>query len=118
MMFDAAFRMHKATADVLKPGVAMAAVYDEFRHMAQETEKMGFKNYRYHMVQTHGIGIMMNEPPAWSQLDVVLKENMTVNLEPSVYIPFEHLGRVEDTYLITKGGRERLTRLDQDLYIR
>ncbi|MDP3880467.1 MAG: M24 family metallopeptidase [Dehalococcoidales bacterium] len=105
-------------ADVLKPGVAMAKVYDEFERMAREAEKLGFNNYRYHMVQTHGIGIMMNEPPAWSQLDVVLRENMIINLEPSVYIPFKHLGRVEDTYLITKEGHERLTRLDQDLYIR
>ncbi|MCK4925511.1 MAG: M24 family metallopeptidase, partial [Spirochaetes bacterium] len=57
----------------------------------------------------HGIGISANEAPYITpDSGDILREGMTITLEPGLY--FDTWGaRIEDDYLITPGGFEKLT---------
>ena len=60
----------------------------------------------------------MNEPPfvmPWN--DFVIEEDMVINLEPAIYDPVVGGVRIEDPYLITAAGAERLTTISQECYI-
>ncbi|UCB45813.1 MAG: aminopeptidase P family protein [Spirochaetota bacterium] len=87
---------------MLKPGVE-AAVLDGIAR--SKLSKVG--SFPHHT--GHGIGISSFEAPFITpDSHYVLEEGMTITLEPGVY--FEEWGaRIEDDYLITKHGFERLS---------
>ena len=59
----------------------------------------------------HSLGLDIHEEPILSsRYDTKLKKNMTVTLEPGVYIPGEFGIRIEDTILINKEGSNCLTK--------
>jgi len=64
----------------------------------------------------HGLGTQVHEWPRISQkVDVVLKENMIITIEPGIY-SFDKYGiRIEDDVLITKKGPEVLTSSSKEL---
>ena len=49
--------------------------------------------------------------------DFVIEEDMVINLEPAIYDPAVGGVRIEDPYLITASGAERLTTISQECYI-
>ena len=60
----------------------------------------------------HGFGLEIHESPQIrSNSDDVLQAGMVVTLEPGVYIPGFAGIRIEDDYLITNEGAERLSSL-------
>lgn len=66
----------------------------------------------------HGIGLEVHEGPGLSfRSDTVLVPNMTVTIEPGVYLPGIGGVRIEDDILITETGNERLTHSTKELII-
>ncbi|AXH99057.1 aminopeptidase P family protein [Sporosarcina sp. PTS2304] len=66
----------------------------------------------------HGIGMEVHEAPALSfRSETVLLPNMTVTVEPGIYVPGVGGVRIEDDILITETGNERLTKSTKELLI-
>lgn len=66
----------------------------------------------------HGIGMEVHEAPALSfRSETVLEPNMTVTVEPGIYLPGIGGVRIEDDILITETGNERLTKSTKELLI-
>ncbi len=65
----------------------------------------------------HGIGLDGHEDPRLSHMaePVVLEPGHVVTVEPGVYLPGVGGVRIEDDYLITATGAERLSTLPRDL---
>lgn len=66
----------------------------------------------------HGIGLEVHEAPSLSvRGETVLEPNMTVTLEPGVYLLGIGGVRIEDDILITATGNEKLTHSTKELII-
>lgn len=66
----------------------------------------------------HGIGLEVHEGPALSfRSETVLVPNMTVTVEPGIYLPGIGGVRIEDDILITEDGNVRLTHSPKELII-
>jgi Xaa-Pro aminopeptidase len=91
---------------MLRPGVEAKAIDNSAR---KRLSKAGL--FPHHT--GHGIGISANEAPYITpDSGDILREGMTITLEPGLY--FDTWGaRIEDDYLITGDGFERLTGLDK-----
>ena len=63
----------------------------------------------------HGIGLEVHEPP-WirSNFNSKIKENMTVTIEPGIYIKNKFGVRIEDSLLITKKKKDSNKNLEFD----
>lgn len=66
----------------------------------------------------HGVGLEIHEAPyANTRYNEVLKENMTLTVEPGIYLPDKFGVRIEDTVLVTTEGFESFATLPKDLII-
>jgi Xaa-Pro aminopeptidase len=64
----------------------------------------------------HGIGLEIDEYPIISpRFDGILEEGMVFALEPMFVLPQQGIVGLEDDYLVTSGGLERLTLTEQSL---
>ena len=66
-----------------------------------------FKLHNFDLIHSlgHGLGLEIHEKPYLStRSENILKENMTVTVEPGIYVPGEFGVRIEDTVLVEKGG--------------
>lgn len=119
MLPDMAERAHQlsinitaAIEKVAKPGVAVANLYNIALDMATQA---GFApHFMGHKQQAgfvgHGIGIEINEAPVLAPRSRdVLAEGMAFALEPKFVIPHVGAVGVENSYLVTADGVEKLT---------
>lgn len=66
----------------------------------------------------HGVGLDIHEEPILSsKMDLLLKSNSILAIEPGVYKPGEFGIRIEDTYLITKEACINLTKSEDEYNI-
>ncbi|MBQ8000472.1 MAG: aminopeptidase P family protein [Ruminococcus sp.] len=66
----------------------------------------------------HGVGLEIHEAPyAGPRSTDILCENMTVTIEPGIYLPDRFGVRIEDTVLITKEGSESFASIPKELII-
>jgi Xaa-Pro aminopeptidase len=116
---DLAYRAHQASLDIQqeientsRPGIPCAELY---RLAIQIAGKGGLLPYFMGTEQQakfvgHGVGIQINELPVLtSRSKDVLQPNMVFALEPKFVIPGVGAVGVENTYLVTDAGIEKLT---------
>lgn len=94
----------------LKPGSECGSIYNAAKESLKECN---LAEYFIHSLG-HGVGIEIHEKPYLKPGESqVLQEGMVVTLEPGFYMPGIGGMRLEDTYLVTKEGSEKLTRISQ-----
>ncbi|MBW2645963.1 MAG: M24 family metallopeptidase [Deltaproteobacteria bacterium] len=99
---------------LLKPGVRPSEifelVYDEI--VIPKNFKLNFMGFGGNRVRFlgHGIGLVLDEFPAIAKkIDYPLKENMVIAVEPKKGLEGIGLVGIENTFLVTSKGGERLT---------
>lgn len=77
-----------------------------------------YKKYFIHTLG-HGVGRRIHELPRifFKSTKDTFQEGMIVTIEPGIYIPGSLGIRIEDTYVVEKGGLRALTRSPQKLLI-
>ncbi|MCL2792169.1 MAG: Xaa-Pro peptidase family protein [Spirochaetaceae bacterium] len=91
---------------LLKPGVSVLSVSESIRDF--------FDQYGYSMPHAlgHGIGLDVHEDPIFkisNDNKQILGEGMVLAIEPGLYDPLAGGVRLENDYLITKNGCEKIT---------
>ena len=117
--YDAALEIENAIARELRPGRTGRELFE----LSEATgEKLGYKDYlggppgnKCGFVG-HGVGLELDEYPVIGPLDHVIQSNMTVAIEPKIIYPDKGVLGVEDTYLTTPSGAQRLTSLPQEIW--
>lgn len=80
-------------------------------------DEAGYGEYFVHSTG-HGVGLDVHEAPAAATRGTgVLREGMTLTIEPGIYVPGQGGVRIEDTLIITTAGPELITRGNKDLTV-
>lgn len=122
---ELAYRAHQVALEIqdaveraAKPGVACADLYNLSYAMV---EKAGLTDYFMGTKQQakfvgHGIGLEINEPPVLTpRSKEVLEPNVTFALEPKFVIPKVGAVGIENSFLVTKTGVDKLTTFREDI---
>jgi Xaa-Pro aminopeptidase len=98
------YRASELAAAELKPGSSLSAA--QAVAVAYFAEH-GFTRRDFPHSIGHGLGLLVHDAPGRGQK---LEPGMVVTIEPGLYLRDEAIGiRIEDDYLITEDGAERLT---------
>ena len=105
--------------DHLSPGTLASAIYEEVatdvNDHALAPYFMGHGDNRVRFLG-HGVGLELDEWPVIApKFDVSLEPGMTIAIEPKVFLPDLGGAGVENTYLITEEGFEKLTTNDESI---
>ncbi len=122
---DIAYRAHQVSIDIhnyimdiAKPGTSCAELYNVSMEMVKknnlEVYFMGTKQQAKFV--GHGVGLEINEPPVLTpRSKELLEPNIIFALEPKFVIPEVGAVGVENTYLATSDGIEKLTVLEENI---
>ncbi|MBI5586615.1 MAG: aminopeptidase P family protein [Deltaproteobacteria bacterium] len=120
-----AFEAMREVQEILKsrtlPGITGTEVYD---WALEEAARLGYRDTFMGSGPSkaayvgHGVGLELDELPLIAEkFDWPLEENMVLALEPKVILPEHGLVGIENTYLLTPGGLEPLTRAPEDFLL-
>jgi len=116
---DCSLRILKRFARSARPGVPCRTIYEE---AADEAERAGlahcFMGHGSNQVRFvgHGIGLEVDELPILApRFDLPLEPGMVLAVEPKFVLPGQGLVGLEDDYLVTSDGVERLSLTKQDV---
>jgi Xaa-Pro aminopeptidase len=118
--YAVAFDILQATEQNLHPGISCEDLYLDACRMAEESglaeHFMGFGDDRVTFLG-HGIGLEIDEWPVLAKgFELPLEPGMVIAIEPKFSFPGRGVVGIEDTYLITDSGYERLTVTPQTWY--
>jgi len=110
--------IHNHIMDIAKPGVSCADLYNISMEMAKkhnlEAYFMGTKQQAKFV--GHGVGLEINEPPVLTpRSKEILEPNIVFALEPKFVIPEVGAVGIENTYVITETGIDKLTILEENI---
>jgi Xaa-Pro aminopeptidase len=106
-IYDIVLRAQKAAVDAVGPGVKCCEVDEAARRVIRDE---GFGKFFGHGTG-HGVGLNIHEGPRVAPgVDDRLEPGMMVTIEPGIYLPGWSGVRIEDMVLVTKKGKEVLTR--------
>jgi Xaa-Pro aminopeptidase len=104
--------IYNTVKKMLRPGQIIREIYKFAVELAKKRgyseSFLGWGDYKVRFLG-HGIGLELDEYPPISDLDEILKENMTVAIEPKISSPNWGAVGIEDTFLITKKDAISLT---------
>jgi Xaa-Pro aminopeptidase len=110
-LLDGLLGVYNAAIDHLRPGASLAELDVLIR---EGIAAVGYPGQPSHPI-AHGVGARAHEfPYAHQAADVTLEEGMVMAVEPGIYWPGGGGLRVEDNYLITADGSEKLSRAPDD----
>jgi Xaa-Pro aminopeptidase len=110
--------MHQWLMEEVKPGTACSDIYNYALDVAC---KLGFAaNFMGFSQQAkfvgHGVGLEINEPPVMmSRSNDLLQSGMVFAFEPKFVFPDIGAVGIENTYLVTDSGIEKLTILEEEI---
>jgi len=113
-----ALEIQAELAGLAKPGVSSAWLYEQATKLAKEA---GLEDYfmghpKGVSFVGHGIGLEINELPVIARKhDLPLEENMVLAIEPKMVFPEAGVVGVENTFIVTKNGLERLSRYPDEI---
>jgi Xaa-Pro dipeptidase len=110
--YDAALRVQEAATRAARPGAACRAVWEAARAAAADAGLAGsFMGHGAAQVPYvgHGIGIELDELPVLTDSSLELEPGMVFALEPKFVLPGAGAVGVENTWVVTGDGVERLT---------
>jgi len=119
---DHAYRVAREIEGVLeamiRPGIEAGAIFAEAERIATahglEGHFMGYGSQKAGFVG-HGIGLELNELPVFMPANtMVLEKRMVCALEPKFTFPDEGVVGVEDVFVVTEEGSEKLTSASYD----
>jgi Xaa-Pro aminopeptidase len=100
--------------EAVRPGITTGRLDEVARGYIAEK---GFGDNFGHSLG-HGFGIEVHELPAIRKNGSLrLKKNMTITIEPGIYIPGKGGVRIEDMVLVTAMGKEVLTRSTKEIIL-
>lgn len=113
-IYDIVLRAHYEGLSAVRAGVSGYDVDKTSRDIITEA---GYGEYFGHSTG-HGVGLEIHEAPYASiRSKDILKENMTLTVEPGIYLPQKFGVRIEDTVLVTADGFESFATLPKELII-
>lgn len=105
-IYEIVARAQRAGVDAARAGTALVDVDAACREIIAEA---GYGEYFVHSTG-HGIGAEVHEAPSASVVGQGrLAENMTLTVEPGIYVPGRGGVRIEDTVIITQGSPRVIT---------
>lgn len=113
-VYETVKKAHIAAMASVKEGVCASEVDKAARSVITESS---FGEYFTHSTG-HGVGLYIHEGPTASPkaLDI-LKENMTLTIEPGIYIPDKFGVRIENLAIVKKDGAEDLNKVTKELIV-
>lgn len=115
----AALDVEKAVAEALRPGNSGREIFEISEARGEELgygENLGGPVGAKCGFVGHGVGLEIDELPVLGPVDHDILPNMTVAVEPKMIYPGIGVVGIEDTFLTTERGPERLTRLTQEIW--
>mgnify|MGYP001941682418 CR=1 FL=1 len=113
-IYEIVLEAQKAGVAAATPGRALVDVDKACRDII---DAAGYGDYFVHSTG-HGIGLDVHEGPAASTRgEGVLEENMTLTIEPGIYVPGKGGVRIEDTLIITSGAPKVITPAPKELTV-
>ncbi len=124
---DEAYKAHQVCIDIqneiadhVKPGVVCESLYQ----MALErVRRSGFADYFMGVEQKarfigHGVGLEINESPVIaSRISTILEPGMVFALEPKIVLPGVGPLGIENTWVVTAEGVEKLTNAPEEIVL-
>ncbi len=119
--FQVALEIQETLIDQVKPGVVASDLYERAIGIADRAglsqNFMGYGSERVKFVG-HGVGLELDERPVIAKgFNVELEAGMVIALEPKFVIPGMGIAGIENTWLVTKSGVEKITILPDDLTV-
>lgn len=113
-IYDIVLEAHLAGLASVKAGVGG---FDVDKVCRDIIKSYGYGEYFGHGTG-HGVGLEIHEEPRASFKSTdILKPNMTVTVEPGIYLPDKFGVRIEDTVLVTEEGFETFAHIPKELII-
>lgn len=111
--------IHRMVFREAKPGVSCEYLYSKAENLAKEAgfeaSFMGTGEGKVKFIG-HGFGLEIDEYPILTpSFPELLQEGMVFALEPKFIFPGQGVVGIEDDYLVTKSGVERLTLTEQEV---
>ncbi len=116
---QAALDVEKTVAEALRPGNSGREIFDISEARGEDLgygESLGGPVGAKCGFVGHGVGLEIDEYPVLGPVDHEILPKMTVAVEPKMIYPGIGVVGIEDTFLTTENGPERLTRLPQEIW--
>jgi Xaa-Pro dipeptidase len=115
-----ALAIQEAMIDRGRVGIGAEELYDTAIRMANDVGlERGFLGYPQPVPFVgHGVGLELDEfPLVGKKSPHVLQQGMVIALEPKFILPGKGLAGIENTFVVTENGLERLTRFDDAIQV-
>ncbi len=110
--------IHQAVLDKAGPGTSCSSLYELAMEMTRKNNLESFFMGTGQQAKFvgHGVGLEINEPPVlMSRSREELEPGIVFALEPKYVIPGVGAVGIENTYLVTSCGIEKLTTVEEDI---
>jgi Xaa-Pro dipeptidase len=117
--YIAALEIENAIARELQPGKSGKKLFELSESIGAE---LGYQDYLGGTPGNkcgfvgHGVGLELDEYPVIGPLEHTIQCNMTIAIEPKMIYPDKGVLGVEDTFLTTSNGSQRLIGLSQEIW--
>ena len=115
---ETARQIQEKITDIARPGTSCSQIYKIAEEIAVRANlSANFMGTRQQAKFVgHGVGLQINEPPVFTpRSSEILLPGMTFALEPKFVIPGTGAVGIENTFLVTENGLEKITQFPEDI---